>query len=167
LALGRQYSIPGENQPVTAPSAEQVRDLFRQCDLRCTRQRELVYAALAASKAHPTAEELYHTIQNCDPGLSLATVYNTLEAFIQTGITRRLPGMEGGPCRYDADTTQHVHAVTRDGAVRDVPADLSDRLLAGLSPEVLREIEARMGMSVARLNVQIEVAPGPQADQPN
>lgn len=152
---------------MTAPSAEHVRDLFRQCDLRCTRQRELLYAALAASKAHPTAEELYHTIQGCDPGLSLATVYNTLEAFIQNGITRRIPGIEGGPCRYDADTTQHVHAVTRDGAVRDVPTDLSARLLEGLSPDVLREIESRMGVSIARLNVQIEVAPDPQAARPH
>lgn len=135
------------------PSVEEVRELFHGRQLRCTRQREVVYAALAASATHPTAEELHHLVLRHEPGLSLATIYNTLEVLIDCGLARRLAA--GGCCRFDAVTTPHVHLATRDGKVFDVPADISQRLLDGLSPEVLAELEARMGVRIAHLNVQV------------
>jgi Fe2+ or Zn2+ uptake regulation protein len=144
------------NQPMSRmhPSLDDVRELFRHHDLRCTRQRELVYTALAATTAHPTADELYQSVHAIDSGLSLATVYNTLEAFIERGLTRKISnGL--GPCRYDADISPHVHMSTSDGRVVDVPIDISRRLMAGLSPELINEIEERMGVKISQLNVQV------------
>ena len=136
------------------PPVEEVRELFRLHDLRCTRQREVVYAALAGTTGHPTAEELHQMVQDSDPGLSLATVYNTLEALTECGLARRMAA-SAGSCRFDAVTEPHVHLTTQDGRLMDVPKDLSHRLLASLSPELLRELEARMGVSIDHLNVQV------------
>ena len=136
------------------PSLDEIRDLFQQHQLRCTRQREVVYGALAGTTGHPTAEELHGMVHGIEPGLSLATVYNTLEALTECGLARRLPG-SGGRCRFDAVTTPHVHVTTREGQLMDVPTDLSQRLMAGLAPELLKELEQRMGVAIEHLNVQV------------
>jgi Fur family peroxide stress response transcriptional regulator len=136
------------------PSVEEVREIFRLHDLRCTRQREVVYAALAGTTGHPTAEELHQMVQDSDPGLSLATVYNTLEALSECGLARRMAGASGC-CRFDAVLEPHVHLTMKDGRMMDVPRDLSHRLLAGLSPDLLLELERRMGIKIEHLNVQV------------
>jgi Fur family peroxide stress response transcriptional regulator len=143
------------------PSIDHVRSLFRNHDLRCTRQRELVYTALASTTAHPTAEELYRAVHDVEPGLSLSTVYNTLEALVDCGLGRRLSN-GAGPCHYDADMAPHVHLSMGDGEVRDVPEDLSHRLLAGVSPDLLKELEDRMGIKVASVNLQVVAAAAAQ-----
>ena len=137
-----------------------VRELFARHGLRCTKQREQVYEALAATKLHPTAEELFHAVRALEPGLSLATVYNCLEAFLQCGLARRLACPSGsGPCRYDADISDHVHLATADGGLVDVPPDLSERLLSYLSPEAVAELEHRMGVRVSGVSIQVVAAP--------
>jgi Fur family peroxide stress response transcriptional regulator len=141
------------------PSVAEIRDLFRTKGLRLTRQRETLYQALAESKSHPTAEELLQIVRRLDPGLSLATVYNTLEAFSASGLCRRLACARGiGACRYDADLHDHVHLVTSDGRVMDLPIDLGEKVLSRLGPDVLDEIEARTGIRLGAASVQF-VAP--------
>ncbi len=133
------------------------RDLFHANGLRCTRQRELIYRALVSTDAHPTAEELLGLVVRAgEPGLSLATVYNTLEAFTARGLARRLPSHSGnGPCRYDADVTQHVHITTDDGRVLDVPHDLGEQLGGRLSPELIDELERRTGVRVTGVHLEL------------
>ena len=138
------------------------RALFEQHGLRCTRQREVLYEALAATKCHPTADELFQTVKSGDASLSLATVYNTLEAFTEVGLARRIPCPVGtGPSRFDADTTDHVHLALADGQVRDVPHDLSRQLLSGIPASVVADLERRMGVRVAGLTVQVVARPDP------
>jgi Fur family peroxide stress response transcriptional regulator len=131
-----------------------IRTLFEEHGLRCTRQREVLYQALAATKSHPTADELFNSVK--EDGLSLATIYNTLDAFTEVGLVRRIPSSSGsGPCRFDADTTDHVHLATPDGRVHDVPNDLSRQLLAGIPASSIADLERRMGIKVAGLTVQV------------
>lgn len=146
------------------------RTTFKRHGLRCTRQRELVYRALASTHTHPTADELFHTI-NTHPedrpesALSLATVYNTLEAFCCAGLIRKLPAPDGkGPCRYDADLSDHAHAVLPDGRLVDVPPDLSRRLVPELSGDLAKELAARLGVEPQRLSVQVIVHPADERD---
>ncbi len=113
-----------------------------------------VYSALAATKSHPTAEELYWLVKKRQPGISLATVYNTLDALCDHGMCRRLPAATGG-ARYDADLSDHLHFVTGSGDVLDVPPDLSARLASRLPADVLAEIEKRMGVRVSRVAIEV------------
>lgn len=144
----------------------QARTLFERHGLRCTRQREVIYAALASTKCHPTADELFHTVLAVEPGLSLATVYNTLDAFTEVGLVRRLPCPAGsGACRFDADTADHVHIAMPDGRIEDVPCEVSDRLISSVPADVLAELETRLGIRIAGLNVQVIAKPAPKPDQ--
>lgn len=138
----------------------QVRELFRRHGLRWTRQRELLYAELASDMLeHPTADELLNSARMKDPGLSLATVYNTLEAFTDSGLCRRLPSTESaGPCRFDVHTHEHAHVLTGDGKVMDLPMDLSRRLMESMPRDLVEEIERRMGIKVDRTSVQLIAA---------
>lgn len=133
------------------------RMLFARHGLRCTRQRVLLYDALAQTERHPTAEELY-SIAKCDvPGLSMATVYNTLEAFCSAGLCRKLPSCGGA--RYDADLREHLHIATTDGNVRDVPESLGVQLLNSLPRSVLGEVERRTGVKIRRISIELHGDP--------
>lgn len=133
----------------------EVRARLHAAGLRVTRQREVVYSALIAFHLHPTAEELLRLVREQDGEVSLATIYNTLEALSAAGLTRRIPDSSGrGPCRYDADLSPHAHVTTPDGQTIDLPPDLSKRVLAHLPRELVAEVEARTGRVVDRVQVQ-------------
>lgn len=114
-----------------------------------------MYAALRATKSHPTAEELYHVLRDEDPGLSLATVYNTLDAFTRCGLVRRIATAGIGATRYDAELSPHVHLVHVDGRITDVPDEVGGMLLRRLSDEDLRAVERAMGVPIDHVSVQV------------
>jgi len=143
------------------PPQDDLREVFGQRGLRLTRQREEVYKSLAGTKLHPTAEELFECVRGKLSGVSLATVYNTLDAFVRVGLCRRMSCSSSGPCRYDADTSEHAHVVLPDGRFLDVPTDLSDRLMSRVTDDDLRELEQRLGVPVAGLSLQVIAAETP------
>lgn len=122
-------------------------------NIRCTRQRVEVYRALAATRCHPTAEELHRLVQAESPGTSLATVYNTLEALCDAGLARRLPSPSGA-ARYDADLSEHVHAVGSDGRVIDLPPELGAEILSALPPELRCKLSRVMGCEPGSIAIQ-------------
>ncbi len=133
------------------------RELFAAHGLRCTRQRQVVYAALAGTREHPTAEAIYDAVRqdSGSAGISLATVYNTLETLSNCGLCRKL-ATPGGPARFDALTDEHAHVVAADGSMMDLPEDLSDRVMAGVrDPELIAEIEKRLGVTVGRISIHL------------
>ncbi len=139
---------------------------FRTHGVRPTRQREAVYAALASTDEHPTAEELFELVREKDPGISLATVYNTLDALVRAGLCRRLVGASCGGkvvCRFDAEMSDHAH-ILREGGVIDVPHELSAELLKAIPQATVREIERVMGVRIAGLSVQLLAAEKPEED---
>lgn len=127
---------------------------FTRSGLRRTRQREVVYRALAHACSHPTAEELLRLAHDHTRDLSLATVYNTLDALVRAGLCRRIAPAAGGAWRYDADMHPHAHVTREDGSLIDLPDDLSQRLLR-LDPDLLAEVERRLGVKVRGVAVQV------------
>src|SRR5207237_5667708 len=59
--------------------------LLRARGLAVTEQRLAIFAALAASRDHPTAEQLFLAVREKLPNLSLATVYKNLESLRAIG----------------------------------------------------------------------------------
>jgi Fe2+ or Zn2+ uptake regulation protein len=134
-----------------------IREVLDRNGLRCTRQREVIYQALAAARSHPTAEELFQSVRPMEPGLSLATVYNTLDALSACGLVRRMPCPGGsGACRFDAITRDHVHIAIADGRIVDAPEDISGRLLGAIPQDVIAELEQRMGVRVRGLSLRVD-----------
>lgn len=185
---GQIRSVPTttSNHSESYASAD-VASLFAERGLRCTRQRVEIFTALAGSKTHPTAEELHRIVNDkaprdaawCDapdgasedgPCVSLATIYNALEALSRVGLVRRLPsasvssaGGIGGGARYEADLHEHLHLTTPDGGVHDLPDDLGRRLLDRIGPDLVQEVEARMGVRIGRVNIELFGAESPSS----
>lgn len=73
---------------------------------RYSRQRELIYQTLCATREHPTADMVYQWLKPENPNLSLATVYRNLNLLADEGIITRMPFPVE---RYDANTHPHAH----------------------------------------------------------
>ena len=60
-------------------------DFCREHGLSVTGQRLAIFAALAASREHPSAEQIHRAVRRRIPSLSLATVYKNLESLKKIG----------------------------------------------------------------------------------
>ena len=92
----------------TLLTPSEVTDILRRNKKKVTPQRLAVYAALADTTEHPTAETLDKELRADYPTMSLATVYKSLDAFCEIGIVRELNVGEEA-FRYDADISPHPH----------------------------------------------------------
>lgn len=149
-------TIDAPTTPPTCSWSKEAADIFAQHGLRCTRQRVMVFRALAARKDHPTADMLFRSLQDREQNISLATVYNTLEAFVDAGLTRKLPPSAGQiSSRYDADTDPHLHLRDINSSkVADVPEDLSRRIVDALPKKLINELSERCGFHVDDISIE-------------
>jgi Fur family peroxide stress response transcriptional regulator len=100
---------------------------LRQAGLKATGPRVVLLAALEQDRNHPTAELLYESLQADHPSLSLSTVYQTLDAFIRTGLCRRV-SEAGNRLRVDGTPQDHDHAICRTcGEIFDIDRQLLPR----------------------------------------
>ena len=89
---------------------------------RNTKQRACVLEAVRGTRNHPTAEEVYDTVRQALPRVSLATVYRNLNQLAQEGTLRRIL-LPNAPDRYDRTTAGHYHITCiRCGAFEDLRA---------------------------------------------
>jgi Fe2+ or Zn2+ uptake regulation protein len=100
--------------------------LLRERGLRATSQRVVMHRLLRERTRHVTAEELLSEASEKLPGISLPTVYATLELFERLGIVRRVNG-GGGTLLWDTRAEAHGHMICRRcGRIEDmeIPVDL-------------------------------------------
>jgi Fur family peroxide stress response transcriptional regulator len=86
-----------------------VRHALHRAGRRATDQRELVYRYLSMARHHPTADDVYRAVRRRLPRVSVATIYNALEAFVRSGLASKLTYGDGA-ARYDVRTDPHSHA---------------------------------------------------------
>jgi Fur family transcriptional regulator, peroxide stress response regulator len=104
--------------------------------LRPTPQREVVYETILSKRDHPTAEEVFDRVKSQTPTISLATVYNCLDALVQCGLIKQVNFVRE-PTRYCPNLHEHAHFHDdTTGAIHDieVPAEVVERLRALLPP---------------------------------
>ena len=75
---------------------------------RFTPQREHVYAVLLQKRDHPTAEEVFIRAKREMPDISMATVYNCLDALVKCGLARQVT-LERGAARFCPNMREHCH----------------------------------------------------------
>ena len=76
--------------------------------LRFTPQREHVYSVLLQKRDHPTAEEVFIRVKREMPDISMATVYNCLDALVKCGLARQVT-LERGAARFCPNMREHCH----------------------------------------------------------
>ncbi|KRM76025.1 Fur family transcriptional regulator [Secundilactobacillus collinoides] len=92
------------------------------CDkhVRITPQRKLILNYLITHHNHPAVEVIYQELAPQMSSLSLATIYNTLNLFVEMGIVIEIPNENGG-IRYDFFGSPHYHAICENcGKVTDI-----------------------------------------------
>jgi Fe2+ or Zn2+ uptake regulation protein len=101
-------------------------EVLRERGLRATSQRVVMHRLLRDRARHVRAEDLLAEAGEKLPGVSLPTVYATLELFEQLGIVRRVNG-SGGTLLWDTRADVHHHMICRRcGRIEDMetPLDL-------------------------------------------
>src|SRR5579871_194785 len=116
--------------PSKAPGETDLVELLHSRGQRVTSQRLVVLRELRRRRQHATAEEIHRAVHHELPGISVPTIYATLDLFVELGLARRIE--TGIAALYDAGLEPHQHAVCRRcGKVQDVPGRLNAGALVG------------------------------------
>jgi Fe2+ or Zn2+ uptake regulation protein len=109
---------------MTTTADERLAAALRAGGHRVTSQRLVLYRVLDELGRHASAEEIARASAERLPGLSLPTVYATLDLFEELGLVRRVDA--GGPAAlFDPRTEPHAHfSCRRCGAVVDLDAEV-------------------------------------------
>jgi len=134
----------------TETRLERLKARLSGCGLRPTRKRvALADLAFADGDRHWTAEGLYASATRAGLGVSLATVYNTLNQFARAGLVRPI-SMDAGRTFFDTNTSAHHHYyLEEDGRLIDIPADQVRVSGVTAPPE---------GGDIARIDVIVRIA---------
>jgi len=148
-------SVELKSAAQSAIDSQETRELFASRSIRCTRPRILIYETLLVAKSHPTAEELHQSVRLVDAGISLATIYNTLDLLVDHGLARRIGNRStgSGASRYDADQYPHIHLVLDDGRVIDAPEDLGKELTEAIPADLLERLAKHAGVDALKIEI--------------
>ncbi len=97
--------------------------------LGLTKQRQAVLRAIRGSDKHLNANEVFERARHLLPGISFATVYNSLNYLKKQGLIGEI---RFGPdaSRYDRKLTPHDHAICNDcGKLVDLELSLPEGLV--------------------------------------
>jgi Fe2+ or Zn2+ uptake regulation protein len=89
---------------------------------RFTPQRQHVYEVLLDRGDHPTAEEVFLRAKAAMPEISMATVYNCLDALVRCGLVRQV-NLDRAATRFCPNMREHSHFYCEGcGGIFDVGA---------------------------------------------
>ena len=129
---------------------ENITELLAKSDLRLTRTRKAVAQLLFADgvNRHVSAEWVARELGLAGEKIALATVYNTLNSFVDAGLLRQIQ-TGGQAVLFDTNTSDHSHFLHEaTGDLIDIPQD--DITLSKLP-------EAPEGMQITGWDVVIRV----------
>jgi Fur family peroxide stress response transcriptional regulator len=98
---------------------------------RFTSQRQHVYDVLVQKQDHPTAEEVFIRAKRAKPEISMATVYNCLDALVRSGLARQVT-VDRGATRFCPNMREHCHFYC-DTCENVFDIELSDEGPAGIT----------------------------------
>lgn len=85
--------------------------------------RLAIASFVMCTDSHPSAEEVKVEVEKFFPTVSLATVYNTLNLFVEKGLLQAVKDQATGHIRYDCNLEPHFHFQDEEsGQLYDLPA---------------------------------------------
>ena len=112
---------------------------------RFTPQRQRVYEVLLEKRDHPNAEEVFIRAKRRMPEISMATVYNCLDALVRSGLARQVT-VDRGATRFCPNMEEHGH----------FHCDLCNHVYdIGLPADGASVVSVPSGFEVARLEISI------------
>ena len=92
----------------TNMSGESVRKILRALNIKPTNQRIDIAKFILIKDQHLSAEDIFLSLNDNKHGISRATVYNTLNLFVDKGLVRRVI-IDSSKIYYDSKITPHSH----------------------------------------------------------
>lgn len=93
-----------------------------EAGLQVSAPRLAIAGYVLSTEDHPTAEEVKTEVDKFFPTISLATVYNTLNLFVEKGLLRSLRDPHSESIRYDCNMDPHHHFFDeKTGRLMDIP----------------------------------------------
>ncbi|HLU20864.1 peroxide-responsive transcriptional repressor PerR [Lederbergia graminis] len=86
---------------------------LKETGVRITPQRHAILEYLIESMTHPTADDIYKSLEGKFPNMSVATVYNNLRVFREVGLVKELTYGDASS-RFDFVTSDHYHVICED-----------------------------------------------------
>lgn len=83
-------------------------ETLKSTGVRITPQRHAILEFLIQSMTHPTADDIYKALEAKFPNMSVATVYNNLRVFRESGLVKELTYGDSSS-RFDFVTNDHYH----------------------------------------------------------
>lgn len=100
--------ISGSEVKTMQLDKDALKKILSEHGLKASEQRIQILDFLNKAESHPTADEIFRSLNPEDPVLSRATVYNTLNRFVEKGVISALD-LSGHETRYDLITHEHGH----------------------------------------------------------
>lgn len=119
-----------------------LKKVLRDHGIHPTSQRVAVAGYLLFTTDHPSADEVWDRVKGQRPAISRATVYNTLNLFVEKGLVRSHTFKEGAQV-FDPKIEPHHHFIDETGAIHDVPWGALE----------VRGVEGLAGLEVTELQV--------------
>jgi Fe2+ or Zn2+ uptake regulation protein len=120
-------------------------DLLRARGQRATSQRLVILRELRRRDRHASAEEIRSAISGDLPGISVPTVYATLDLLVELGLARKLD-VGAGAALFDGRTQPHQHLVCSScGRIEDLDGPFE--------PRALTRAAARVGFAADQVDV--------------
>ncbi len=107
-----------------------------------SRQRRKILETLKNNVVHPSAEYIHKKLQDdkIKPKIGLATVYRNLNQLSESGIIKRIHGLDNS-VHYDHNTHVHYHFFCKKcRKIFDLPASIS--------PDIVRRAEELSGFKI-------------------
>ncbi len=95
--------------------------LLRECSIHPSAQRVAVAEYVLATDEHPNADQVCARVRERFPMISRATIYNTLNLFVEKGLLQQLQ-LTPGRMVFDPNTDDHHHLIDDEtGEIYDIP----------------------------------------------
>lgn len=150
--MGGSAYDPPMTRTITTDAKARAEGWLAGARLRPTRQRVLLASILVGDgrDRHVTAEWLHDAARETGDRVSLATVYNTLNAFTEAGLIQEIT-VDGSGSWFDTRMGEHAHFY------HEGEGTLSD---ASAGPVAIADLPAPPeGMEIAKVDVVIRLRP--------
>ncbi len=103
---------------------EQIEQKLREAGVQPTMQRMALARYILCEADHPTAEEIKTWADKHLDKISQATIYNTLNVLVQSGLIRAFRFSHSDCVIYDCNVTDHFHFLDeKSGRIYDLHKD--------------------------------------------
>lgn len=100
--------MAGRNRTMKADAGGRLDERLAHSGMRLTPQRRHVHEILVEKMDHPTADQVFLRAKESMPEISMATVYNCLDALVTCGVVRQV-NADRGATRYCPNMRPHSH----------------------------------------------------------